>query len=75
MSWVKKLLKKPESGTVKISFIALDETDSPYEDIATMPYNDGYDTKVIEAKFRNFMRLKKHLVVELTILEKYPDPE
>jgi hypothetical protein len=40
-----------------------------------MPYSDGYDTKVIEAKFKNFMRLKKHLVVELTILEKYPDPE
>lgn len=64
-----KIFKEPEQGTVKLSFIALDENDVPYEDIATMPYNDEYIQKDVEAKFRNFMRLRKHLVVEITILE------
>lgn len=75
MTWIKKLFKKPESGKVKLKFIALDENDAPYEDVATVPYSDGYDPAVIEAKFRNFMRLRKHLVVEITIEEKLPDPD
>jgi hypothetical protein len=75
MSFFKNLLGKPESGMVKISFIALNEEDVPYEEVATIPYSDGYDPKVIEAKFRNFMRLRKHLVVEITILEKYPNTD
>jgi hypothetical protein len=68
------LFKEPESGKVKLSFIALDESDVPYEETATVPYSDGYDPAVIEAKFKNFMRLQKHLVVEVTILEKFPNP-
>jgi hypothetical protein len=64
-----KLFKEPEQGTVKLSFIALDEEDVPYEDVATMPYHDEYIQGDIEAKFRNFMLLRKHLVVEITILE------
>jgi hypothetical protein len=64
-----KLFKEPEQGTVKLSFIALDEEDVPYEDVATMPYHDEYIQRDIEAKFRNFMLLRKHLVVEITILE------
>jgi hypothetical protein len=64
-----KLFKEPEQGTVKLSFIALDENDEPYEDVATMPYHDEYIQQDIEAKFKNFMRLRKHLVVEITILE------
>lgn len=64
-----KLFKEPEHGTVKLSFIALDEEDVPYEDVATMPYHDEYIQQDIEAKFKNFMRLRKHLVVEITILE------
>jgi hypothetical protein len=75
MSFFKNLLGKPESGMVKISFIALNEEDVPYEEVATIPYSDGYDPKVIEAKFKNFMRLRKHLVVEITILEKYPNTD
>ena len=75
MTWIKKLFKKPESGKVKLKFIALDENDVPYEDVATVPYSDGYDPAVIEAKFKNFMRLRKHLVVEITIEEKLPDPD
>jgi hypothetical protein len=75
MSFFKNLLGKPESGMVKISFIALNEEDVPYEEVATIPYGDGYDPKVIEAKFRNFMRLRKHLVVEITILEKMPNQD
>lgn len=75
MTWIKKLFKKPESGKVKLKFIALDENDAPYEDVATVPYSDGYDPAVIEAKFRNFMRLRKHLVVEIVIEEKLPDPD
>lgn len=64
-----KMFKEPEQGTVKLSFIALNENDEPYEDVATMPYHDEYIQKDIEAKFKNFMRLRKHLVVEITILE------
>lgn len=75
MTWIKNLFKKPESGKVKLKFIALDENDVPYEDVATVPYSDGYDPAVIEAKFKNFMRLRKHLVVEIIIEEKLPDPD
>jgi hypothetical protein len=64
-----KMFKEPEQGTVKLSFIALNELDEPYEDVATMPYHDEYIQKDIEAKFRKFMLLRKHLVVEITILE------
>jgi hypothetical protein len=64
-----KLFKEPEQGTVKLSFIALNEDDEPYEDVATMPYHNEYIQKDIEAKFRKFMLLRKHLVVEITILE------
>jgi len=64
-----KMFKEPEQGTVKLSFIALDENDEPYEDVATMPYHDEYIQKDIEAKFRKFMLLRKHLVVEITVLE------
>ncbi len=63
------MFKEPEQGMVKLSFIALDEEDVPYEDVATMPYHDEYIQRDIEAKFRNFMRLRKHLVVEITVLE------
>jgi len=64
-----KMFKEPEQGTVKLSFIALNENDEPYEDVATVPYHDEYIQKDVEAKFRNFMRLRKHLVVEITVLE------
>ena len=68
-----KLFKEPEQGMVTLKFIALDENEEPYEDIATVPYHDGYDEAVIQAKFKNFMRLRKHLVVEIVIEEKMPD--
>jgi hypothetical protein len=74
MTWIKNIFKKPESGKVKLSFIALNENDEPYEDVAVVPYSEGYNPAVIEAKFKNFMRLRKHLVVEITIIEKFPDP-
>ena len=64
-----KLFKEPEQGTVKLSFIALNEEDVPYEDVATVPYHDEFDPKIVEAKFRRFMVLRNHLVVEITILE------
>jgi hypothetical protein len=64
-----KMFKEPEQGMVKLSFIALDEEDVPYEDVATVPYHEEYVQKDIEAKFKNFMLLRKHLVVEITILE------
>jgi hypothetical protein len=64
-----KLFKEPEQGIVKLNFIALDENDEPYEDVATMPYHEEYVQEIIEAKFRKFMLLRKHLVVEITILE------
>jgi hypothetical protein len=64
-----KMFKEPEQGTVKLSFIALNELDEPYEDVATMPYHDEYIQRDIEAKFRKFMLLRKHLVVEITVLE------
>ena len=74
MTWIKKLFNKPESGKVKLKFIALNEEDAPYEEVAIVPYSDGYDEAVIQAKFKNFMRLRKHLVVEIVIEEKMPDP-
>jgi len=64
-----KLFKEPEQGMVKLSFIALNENDEPYEDVATVPYHDEFDAKLVESKFRKFMLLRKHLVVEVTILE------
>jgi hypothetical protein len=64
-----KIFKEPEQGMVKLSFIALNENDEPYEDVATVPYHDEFNPKEVEAKFRKFMLLRKHLVVEVTILE------
>jgi hypothetical protein len=64
-----KMFREPEHGTVKISFIALNENDEPYEDIATVPYHDEFDPKIVESKFRKFMLLRKHLVLEITVLE------
>ena len=64
-----KMFKEPESGTVKFNFIALNENDEPYEEVATMPYHDEFDPKIVEAKFRKFMLLRKHLVMEITVLE------
>ena len=66
---ITKLFKEPEQGMVKLSFIALNENDEPYEDVATVPYHDEFNQKEVEAKFRKFMLLRKHLVVEVTILE------
>jgi len=64
-----KMFREPEQGTVKLSFIALNENDEPYEDVATVPYHDQYIQTDVEAKFKKFMLLRKHLVVEITILE------
>jgi hypothetical protein len=64
-----KMFKEPEQGLVKLSFIALNENDDPYEDVATVPYHDEYIQTDVEAKFKKFMLLRKHLVVEITILE------
>jgi len=64
-----KMFKEPEQGIVNISFIALNENDEPYEDFATVPYHDEYIQKDIEAKFKKFMLLRKHLVVEITVLK------
>ena len=63
------MFKEPEQGTVKLSFIALNENDEPYEEVATVPYHDEFDPKIVEAKFRKFMLLRKHLVMEITVLE------
>jgi hypothetical protein len=64
-----KMFREPEQGTVKFSFIALNENDEPYEDVATVPYHDEFDPKIVESKFRKFMLLRKHLVLEITVLE------
>lgn len=64
-----KMFREPEQGTVKFSFIALNENDEPYEDVATMPYHDEFDPKITESKFRKFMLLRRHLVLEITVLE------
>jgi hypothetical protein len=64
-----KMFREPEQGTVKISFIALNENDEPYEDVATVPYHDEFDPKIVESKFRKFMLLRRHLVLEITVLE------
>jgi hypothetical protein len=64
-----KMFREPEQGTVKISFIALNENDEPYEEVATVPYHDEFDPKIVESKFRKFMLLRRHLVLEITVLE------
>ena len=69
----KKILnafKPPINGKVKLKFIALNEFNEPYEDVAYMPYHGEFDQASVEAKFKNFMQLRKHLVVEITILER-----
>ena len=63
------MFKQPEQGTVKLSFIALNENDEPYEDVATVPYHDEFDPKIVESKFRKFMLLRRHLVLEITVLD------
>jgi hypothetical protein len=62
-----KLFKEPEKGIVTLKFIALDENEEPYEDVATMPYHDEFIQRDIEAKFTKFMLLRKHKVLEITI--------
>jgi hypothetical protein len=62
-----KLFKEPERGIVTLKFIALDENDEPYEDVATMPYHDEYVQEIIEAKFTKFMSLRKHKVLEIIV--------
>jgi hypothetical protein len=62
-----KLFKEPEQGIVTLKFIALDENEEPYEDVATVPYHDEYVQEIIEAKFKKFMLLRKHLVVEIIV--------
>ena len=62
-----KLFKEPEQGIVTLKFIALDENDEPYEDVATVPYHDEYVQSEVESKFKKFMLLRKHLVVEITV--------
>jgi hypothetical protein len=62
-----KLFKEPEQGIVTLKFIALDENEEPYEDVATVPYHDEYVQEIIEAKFTKFMSLRKHKVLEIVI--------
>lgn len=64
-----KLFKETEHGHVRFNFIALDENEVPYEDVATMPYHEEFVVKDIEAKFRKFMLYRKHLVLEIIVLE------
>jgi hypothetical protein len=64
-----KMFKEPEHGIVKLRFVALNEFDEPYEDMATMPYHDKYVEEVVKLKFTNFMSLRKHKVLEITILK------
>jgi hypothetical protein len=63
------MFREPEQGTVRLSFIALNENDEPYEDVDTVPYHDEFDPKIVESKFRKFMLLRRHLVLEITVLE------
>lgn len=62
-----KMFKEPEKGIVTLKFIALDENEEPYEDVATVPYHDEYVQETVEAKFTKFMELRKHKVLEIVI--------
>lgn len=62
-----KMFKEPEKGMVTMKFIALDENGEPYEDFATVPYHDEYVQEAVESKFKKFMELRKHKVLEITI--------
>ena len=75
MKWIDKLFKQPESGKVKLKFIAINEEGEPYEDVATVPYHDGYSEEKIRNGFTHFMEVgPKHKVVEITILERTINP-
>lgn len=62
-----KIFREPEQGIVTLKFIALDENEEPYEDVATMPYHDEYVQAAVEAKFTKFMLLRKHKVLEIIV--------
>ena len=52
-----KLFKEPEQGIVKLNFIALDENDEPYEDVATMPYHEEYVQEIpVHKKMSNNLK-------------------
>ena len=75
MKWIEKLFKQPESGKVKLKFIAINEEGEPYEDVATVPYHDGYSEEKIRKGFTYFMEVgPKHKVLEITILERTINP-
>ena len=63
------LFKPEKQGMAKLEFIALNEDDDPYEDVAQVPWNGEFDEDTVKNKFKTFMRLKGHLVVEISVLE------
>lgn len=75
MKWIDNLFKRPESGKVKLKFIAINEEGEPYEDVATVPYHDGYSEEKVRNGFAHFMEVgPKHKVVEIIILERTINP-
>ena len=75
MKWIEKLFKQPESGKVKLKFIAINEEGEPYEDVATVPYHNGYSEEKVRNGFTHFMEVaRKHKVVEITIIERTINP-
>ena len=69
------MFKPPESGKVKLKFIAVDEEGQPYEDLATVPYHDGYSEEKVIQGFTHFMTVgRKHKVVEIVIVERTTNP-
>ena len=73
-NWIKDIMTE---GTVKIKYLAYDdsvpeEEIEPYEDVATMEYEGKYDEFTMKLKLRKFVRVtKNHLVVEMTVIERY----
>lgn len=58
-------------GEVKYQFIALDDDDEPYQDVASLPYRGAYDEFTMHTKLRRFLRTtRNHVIVEIVELER-----
>lgn len=61
--------KTEKKGMTKIRFIALNENNEPYEEVAQVPWNIEFNEEIVKNKFKAFMRLRGHDVIEISVLE------
>ena len=76
MSWL-NIFRKPDKGKAKIEFIATNEEDEYYEEVAFIPYEGTYDEAVIMAKFKKYFSIfkKEHQLAFAKITERIEDED